>query len=294
MLEVSTRLQKSSLKGWKFCPQLQLPGSWRLLRQAGHTFWTQWPIWELPSPLIKVRTKSILTETCQHTANGSRGVLSLRPLFCWCHPQLMLQIGWFGTSSAIWIDSYVLLVRISNSLSDSIVTEEDQQKIQSSADRKQLDEVYTRVYRTLKNGITVGGRHFEFLAFGNSQLRDHGCYMFNSDEHLSAEMIREWMGIFDGIKSVAKYAGISLIWRNSLLSANRPMLLNHSTCSWCRSNRDSWYWIQRLLLYWWGNRRLLRLFISGGKNLSKPRRTGYKCHWLWSREPIWRLSSHVF
>jgi RNA-dependent RNA polymerase len=90
---------------------------------------------------------------------------------------------------------------------DAIVTDEDQQKIQSSADRKQLDEVYSRVYRTLKNGITVGGRHFEFLAFGNSQLRDHGCYMFNSDRHLSAHMIREWMGIFDGIKSVAKYAG---------------------------------------------------------------------------------------
>ena len=88
-----------------------------------------------------------------------------------------------------------------------LVTDEDQQKIQSSADRKQLDEIYSRVYRTLKNGITVGGRHFEFLAFGNSQLRDHGCYMFNSDHHLSSDMIREWMGSFDGIKSVAKYAG---------------------------------------------------------------------------------------
>lgn len=63
------------------------------------------------------------------------------------------------------------------------------------------------MYRTLKNGISVGGRHFEFLAFGNSQLRDHGCYMFNSDQHLSADMIREWMGVFDGIKTVAKYAG---------------------------------------------------------------------------------------
>lgn len=34
--------------------------------------------------------------------------------------------------------------------------------------------------------------------------------MFNSNEHLTADMIREWMGIFDGIKSVAKYAGTSL------------------------------------------------------------------------------------
>jgi len=77
-------------------------------------------------------------------------------------------------------------------------------------DRRQFDEVYARVYRTLKDGLMVGGRHFEFLAFGNSQLRDHGCYMFHSDENLTAEMIREWMGIFEGIKSVAKYAGTSL------------------------------------------------------------------------------------
>jgi len=110
------------------------------------------------------------------------------------------------------------------------VTDEDQQKIQSSADRKQLDEVYTRVYRTLKNGITVGGRRFEFLAFGNSQLRDHGCYMFSSDEHLSAEMIREWMGIFDGIKSVAKFAGENLIYFAEEASETWTMLFYHASC----------------------------------------------------------------
>jgi hypothetical protein len=112
-----------------------------------------------------------------------------------------------------------------------VVTDEDQQKIQSSADRKQLDEVYTRVYRTLKNGITVGGRHFEFLAFGNSQLRDHGCYMFNSDEHLSAEMIREWMGIFDGIKSVAKYAGRNPFPNRLTNSKTWTVLFDHTPCT---------------------------------------------------------------
>jgi RNA-dependent RNA polymerase len=138
----------------------------------------------------------------------------------------MLQIALSGTSSVTLIGSSVspVLVLLSLLLQTPsshmitiwilmIVTDEDQQKIQSSADRKQLDEVYTRVYKTLKNGITVGGRHFEFLAFGNSQLRDHGCYMFNSNEHITADMIREWMGIFDGIKSVAKYAGIYLLQR---------------------------------------------------------------------------------
>ena len=35
--------------------------------------------------------------------------------------------------------------------------------------------------------------------------------MFNSDRHLSADLIREWMGIFDSIKTVAKYAGIVIV-----------------------------------------------------------------------------------
>jgi RNA-dependent RNA polymerase len=81
-------------------------------------------------------------------------------------------------------------------------------KIPSSVNRTQLDELYSRIFRILKDGIMVGGRRFEFLAFGNSQLRDHGCYMFQSDDNLTADMIREWMGIFDGIKSVAKFAGM--------------------------------------------------------------------------------------
>jgi hypothetical protein len=123
----------------------------------------------------------------------------------------MLQIELSDISSVIWTDFCGLLVPVPLILSNVIVTDEDEDKIHSSADRKQFDEVYTRVYRTLKNGITVGGRHFEFLAFGNSQLRDHGCYMFHSDKYLSADLIREWMGVFDGIKSVAKYSGVSFL-----------------------------------------------------------------------------------
>ena len=43
--------------------------------------------------------------------------------------------------------------------------------------------------------------------------------MFNSDENLSADMIREWMGVFDGIKTVAKYAGNVLIHLDLTVSA---------------------------------------------------------------------------
>ncbi|KAJ5357535.1 RNA-dependent RNA polymerase eukaryotic-type [Penicillium brevicompactum] len=68
------------------------------------------------------------------------------------------------------------------------------------------DEIYTRVKRTLANGITIGTRHYEFLAFGNSQFREHGAYFFASDAGISAATIRAWMGQFNHIRNVAKYA----------------------------------------------------------------------------------------
>ncbi|KAJ5428334.1 RNA-dependent RNA polymerase eukaryotic-type [Penicillium cf. griseofulvum] len=68
------------------------------------------------------------------------------------------------------------------------------------------DELYTRVKRTLANGITIGDRHYEFLAFGNSQFREHGAYFFAPDAGVSAATIRAWMGQFNHIRNVAKYA----------------------------------------------------------------------------------------
>jgi RNA-dependent RNA polymerase len=68
------------------------------------------------------------------------------------------------------------------------------------------DEIYTRVKRTLANGITIGSRHYEFLAFGNSQFREHGAYFFSSDAGVSAATIRAWLGQFNHIRNVAKYA----------------------------------------------------------------------------------------
>lgn len=68
------------------------------------------------------------------------------------------------------------------------------------------DEIYTRVKATLANGITIGDRHYEFLAFGNSQFREHGAYFFAPLPHLNAAMIRAWMGQLSHIRNVAKYA----------------------------------------------------------------------------------------
>ncbi|KAK5159646.1 hypothetical protein LTR04_004941, partial [Oleoguttula sp. CCFEE 6159] len=83
--------------------------------------------------------------------------------------------------------------------------EKFQGRINSKYDRT-YDEVFTRVKRAMTNGITIGEHHFEFLAFGNSQLREHGAYFFASNSYVSAADIRLWMGSFNHIKIVAKYA----------------------------------------------------------------------------------------
>ena len=69
-----------------------------------------------------------------------------------------------------------------------------------------MNEIYTRVKRALNNGITIGDRHFEYLASGNSQFREHGAYFFCPLRHLGVADIRKWMGDFQDIKVVAKYA----------------------------------------------------------------------------------------
>ncbi|KFY18653.1 hypothetical protein V493_08438 [Pseudogymnoascus sp. VKM F-4281 (FW-2241)] len=79
-------------------------------------------------------------------------------------------------------------------------------RINACADKVRNDQLYTRVYRALKNGIQIGDRHFEFLAFGNSQFRENGAYFFCPTDELSCVQIRGWMGKFHHINVVAKYA----------------------------------------------------------------------------------------
>ncbi|KAK3989129.1 putative RNA-dependent RNA polymerase [Cladorrhinum sp. PSN332] len=79
----------------------------------------------------------------------------------------------------------------------------------SDADRD--DELYSRVFRALSRGIRIGHWHWQFLAFGNSQVRENGAYMFcqpdgPDDMVLTCAKIRAWMGNFKHIQVVAKYA----------------------------------------------------------------------------------------
>lgn len=80
-----------------------------------------------------------------------------------------------------------------------------QTKIYAGSNNK-MQLVIERVKRALSSGIHVAGRHYEFLAYGNSQLRERGVYFFASTKSLTASMIRAEMGAFDNEKIVAKRA----------------------------------------------------------------------------------------
>lgn len=85
--------------------------------------------------------------------------------------------------------------------------EEGQHRLQtSSRPYHSSAEVYERISHALKYGIQIGTRHYEFLAYSSSQLREHGCWFFASTDTLNADMIRENMGDFSGEHVVAKYA----------------------------------------------------------------------------------------
>lgn len=76
----------------------------------------------------------------------------------------------------------------------------------SSTDVDRETKLHERVLSTLKNGIAIGDKKFEFLAFSPSQLRDNSVWMFASRTGLTASDIRKWMGEFHEIRNVAKYA----------------------------------------------------------------------------------------
>ncbi|KAK8132720.1 rna-directed rna polymerase (sad-1) protein [Apiospora kogelbergensis] len=79
-------------------------------------------------------------------------------------------------------------------------------RLSADQDSEKNHHLFNRVFNTLRNGIRIGDRHYQFLAFGNSQFREHGAYFFAPTGAQSCDDIRNWMGNFDHIKVIAKYA----------------------------------------------------------------------------------------
>jgi RNA-dependent RNA polymerase len=82
--------------------------------------------------------------------------------------------------------------------------EEDFNKLMSFGDSLR-DVLRTRVVDLLKSGIKICGRHFHFLACSNSQLRDHGAWLFAKHDGVGTEEIRKSLGELDNIRCVATY-----------------------------------------------------------------------------------------
>ncbi|KAF8382708.1 rrf-3 [Pristionchus pacificus] len=65
------------------------------------------------------------------------------------------------------------------------------------------------VKNTMDKKVTICGRDYQFLAWSNSQMRDHGCYMYSQVEKedgtiITIDKIRDWMGNFSSSKNVPK------------------------------------------------------------------------------------------
>ncbi|ORZ25193.1 RNA dependent RNA polymerase-domain-containing protein [Absidia repens] len=72
--------------------------------------------------------------------------------------------------------------------------------------------LYSRVYQTLKNGLQIGTRRYDYLGYSSSQLREQGSWFYAASDReselppLDGDVIRSWMGDFSNIKIVAKHA----------------------------------------------------------------------------------------
>ncbi|KAK0471924.1 RNA dependent RNA polymerase-domain-containing protein [Armillaria novae-zelandiae] len=80
--------------------------------------------------------------------------------------------------------------------------------LQRSDDDNGRTGVLARIRTTLEEGIRIGLRHYVFLAAGESQLKEHSCWMIHEepDRGFTADIVRQNMGNFGSIRIVAKYA----------------------------------------------------------------------------------------
>ena len=83
--------------------------------------------------------------------------------------------------------------------------DEDFSKLASTYPEGLRYVLHERVIDLLSNNIAIAGRTFEFLACSNSQLRDHGAWLYATDgEHRAAD-IRGSLGQLNEIRCVATY-----------------------------------------------------------------------------------------
>lgn len=66
--------------------------------------------------------------------------------------------------------------------------------------------IHERIPNTILNGIHIGDKHFEFLAFSTSQLRENSQWMLSRYDKVDAAEIWNRMGDLSSIRNLAKHA----------------------------------------------------------------------------------------
>lgn len=102
------------------------------------------------------------------------------------------------------IDNFLRVSFVDEELEKMYSTDLSPRNSAANEDRK--TGLYRRILSVLSNGIVIGNKRFEFLAFSSSQLRENSTWMFAPSNGITAAHIREWMGNFRQIRNVAKYA----------------------------------------------------------------------------------------
>lgn len=83
--------------------------------------------------------------------------------------------------------------------------EEDFSKLASTYPEGLRHVLNERVVNLLSKNIQIAGRSFEFLACSNSQLRDHGAWLYATDGQHRAADIRGSLGQLNEIRCVATF-----------------------------------------------------------------------------------------
>lgn len=103
-----------------------------------------------------------------------------------------------------YLDNFLRVSFVDEELDKMYSTELSPRESSSLEDGK--TKIFKRILSVLRDGITIGDKTFEFLAYSSSQLRENSVWMFAPRDRLTAAKIRKWMGDFHRIRNVAKYA----------------------------------------------------------------------------------------
>ncbi|KAF9626299.1 hypothetical protein IFM89_032148 [Coptis chinensis] len=169
------------------------------------------PSFFVQSQLHELRKKQ------KHLPSISQSMLKEQNLFS-CHRTLVTPTKVYLLGPDVETSNYVVKHYAEHASDFLRVTfvEEDWSKLTSDAVSTIIEQslfskphrtpIYHRILSILRDGIEIGSKRFEFLAFSASQLRSSSVWMFASNSTVKTEDIREWMGCFKAIRSVSKCA----------------------------------------------------------------------------------------